>query len=158
MAGEDNVGPAGNLERFFLRLVSGLIGKNHFVWNLFDEASAKHGSGNPENHVVVGKRLPEVRLREHAFWRVRAARYGKQIVDTAVRRSVWVSHKPRLAHRPISRDEWWNDVDRPHQIGKCNLRIQRRARSTDCGLRMTTGATAKIHRRPEAVGDLFLFF
>src|SRR2546428_12580989 len=42
-------------------------------------------------------------------------------------------------------------------VGKCNLRIQRRAVPTECRMEMATAAAAEVHRRSEAVGDLLLF-
>src|SRR2546425_7977119 len=42
-------------------------------------------------------------------------------------------------------------------VGKCNLRIHRRAGSTECRMEMATAAAAEVHRRSEAVGDLLLF-
>src|SRR2546428_13316063 len=42
-------------------------------------------------------------------------------------------------------------------VGKCNLRIQRRAVPTECRMERAAAAAAEVHRRSEAVGDLLLF-
>src|SRR3989441_12065908 len=48
-------------------------------------------------------------------------------------------------------------MSRPFLVGKCNLRIPGGAGSPECGREMATAAAAEVHRRSEAVGDLFLF-
>src|SRR5207244_4237200 len=63
----------------------------------------------------------------------------------------------RLADGPVEGCEGWNGISRALLVGKCNLRIHRRAGSTECRMEMATAAAAEVHRRSEAVGDLFLF-
>jgi hypothetical protein len=105
MAGKNDIRPTLNPERSLHGCVIGLVCQDHLVRDLFDQAYAKHRGGNPEDHIAACELLREVRLRELAARRVRPTGNGEQVVDAAVRRSVRIPHEPRLAYRPVQRDE-----------------------------------------------------
>src|SRR3977135_4481885 len=73
------------------------------------------------------------------------------------RRAVGVLHEPRLAHRPLRRDERRHAVGRALRFGERDLGIHRRACSAERRLQMAAAAAPEVHRRSEAVAGFFLF-
>src|SRR5207245_9925751 len=69
MAGEDDIRPTVNPERSLHGGVIGLVGKDHLVRDLFDQACAKDRSGNPEDQVAACELLLEIGLNELAALR-----------------------------------------------------------------------------------------
>ena len=156
VAGENDVGPALDPEILLPGRVVGLVREDRLIGDLLDQARAEHRRGNPEDHVAARELTLEVRLRERASRRVGAAGDREEVVHAPVGRAVRVVHEPRLAHRPLGRDERRHRVGRAVRPGERDLGIHRGARSADRRVQVAAGAAVEVHRGPEAVGGFLL--
>ncbi len=154
--GDVEIRPAFDPQRALLARVGSLVCEYRAVRDLLDQPRPEDRGGDPKDHVLIRELRREVRLREAATIRTRPAGDGEQSVDTAIGgsiRGIRVRHESRLAYRPVRRDERGNEVGSAVLAGERHLRIHKRARSADCRLRMTPGATVQVHPRSEPVGN-----
>src|SRR5437660_313153 len=80
-------------------------------------------------------------------------------MDAAVTSAVWIKLESRFTDRPVDRDEIWNDVGGASFFGDINLRIIKRAGSTDIGLGVAACTTVQVEPRSQTgfrIGDQVL--
>ena len=103
-----------------------------------------------EDNVSLRHRLRKIRLGYRTTRRIGASGDDKQIMHPTVRCTVGVVDEPRLAHRPVHRDEGWHAVLRAIQRRHCHFRIRRWTGAADCRLGVAAGATIQIKPRAQA--------
>jgi len=124
------------------------------VSDRFDQPCAESGRGNPEDHVVVGLLPGEVRLLNGtAGGLIRPAGNGEKIMHATVRAAVRVPDEACFADWSTRGDERRHSISRRHSRSTSELRIYRRATSSQGRLNVATAARIQIETRAEPIND-----
>jgi hypothetical protein len=136
------------------RPVAGSIVEDRRIGNLLDQPGAEYRGWNPEDHVVVGDRGREVGLRQQAVGRTGSPADGEQSVHPAVGGSIGIADKPRFPHWAVDGEKRRHGILGAVRDREGDLRVDRRARAAERGLRMAAAAAVEIHPRSQSVGDV----
>src|SRR5262249_49380338 len=134
-------------ERGFSCGVLALVGQDGGVRNSLDQAGSEGGSGDAEGEIVLCRRCRKVGLGNLAAAGVDGAGDREESVNDAVPNGVrgWIRKlETGFADRTVQGDKRRHGVGGALQRRDRNLRIDGRARASNCRLRMTSGTTVQI--------------